>query len=166
MSIIIRSLRLFDKYFEEVLCFIGLSLVAICVFLQFLTRFLFGSGMAWPEEVAVYGMVWAMYLGGCLGVREKGHMRILIGVQRLPRRMSIAVMIFADLAWFAFCIFMTVVGIEYIGLLIDQPMISPVLGVDQSWPQSIIPFGFGLMGFRILQQYILWFKDGCTNFPT
>jgi len=166
MTIILKSLRLLDKYFEEVVCSIGLSLIATCVFLQFITRFIFGSGMAWPEEVAVYGMVWAMYLGGCMCVREKGHMRILIVVRRLPRRLSIAAIVFADLAWFAFCIFMTVVGIEYIGLLIDQPMISPALGVDQRWPQSIIPFGFGFMAFRILQHYILWFKDGCPGFPS
>jgi len=165
MSLIIKGLRLLDKYFEEVVCSIGLSLIATCVFLQFMTRCFFGSAMAWPEEIAAYSMAWAMYLGGCMSVREKGHMRILIGVRRLPRKLGIGVIMFADLAWFAFCIFMTVVGIEYIGLLIDQPMISPALGVDQRWPQSIIPFGFGLMALRLLQHYILWFKDGCPGLP-
>lgn len=165
MNVIIKGLRLFDKYFEEVVCAIGLSTIATCVFLQFVTRCFMGSAMAWPEEVAAYGMAWSMYIGGCMCVREKGHMRILVGVRRLPRRLGVPVILFADLAWFGFCIFMVVVGADYISLLIDQPMISPALGIDQRWPQSIIPFGFGLMAFRIIQHYLLWFKDDCPGLP-
>lgn len=163
--IIIKSLHLLDKYFEEVVCAIGLSLIATCVFLQFVTRFFFGSAMAWPEEVSAYAMAWSMYIGACMCVREKGHMRVLLGVKRLPRRLGIPVIMFADLLWFGFCVFMVFIGADYISLLIDQPMISPALGVDQRWPQSIIPFGFGLMAFRIIQHYILWFKGGCSDLP-
>lgn len=158
-------LQLVDEYFEEVVCAIGLSLIAICVFLQFGTRFLFGSGLAWPEEVAVYGMVFSMYIGACLCVREKAHMRILLLVQRLPHRLSIATIMLADFIWVLFNIFMVFVGIDYIKLLIDQPMLSPALGIDQSWPQSIIPFAFALMSFRIIQHYVLWFKGGCQGSP-
>lgn len=165
MQKILYGLRLLDKYFEEVICAIGLSLIAICVFLQFATRFVFGSGIAWPEEVAVYAMVWSMYIGACMCVREKAHMRILLGVQRLPTRMGLAVIIFADFIWLAFNIFMIFVGMDYIFLLIDQPMLSPALGIDQTWPQSIIPFAFALMSFRIIQHYILWFRSGCQGFP-
>ena len=102
MNHIISAIKWLDCYFEEVICAISLSAVAICVFLQFSIRALFGSALAWPEEVAIYGMVWAMYMGACMCVREKAHMRILLGVRALPYRWSVAVIVFADLTWLLF----------------------------------------------------------------
>lgn len=154
-----------DVYLEEVICAISLSAVALCVFAQFVVRCVFGSAMAWPEEVAIYGMVWAMYMGASMCVREKAHMRILLAVKALPYKMSVAVIVFADFTWLVFNLFMVVIGIEYIELLVEQPMISPALGIDQRWPQSIIPIGFGLMAFRIIEHYYYWFKEGCPDFP-
>lgn len=159
------ALKWLDTYFEETICAISLSLVALCVFLQFVVRCLFGSAMAWSEEVAIYGMVWAMYMGASMCVREKAHMRILLGVRALPYKLSVAVIVFADAAWLVFNLFMVVIGADYVKLLVDQPMISPALGIDQAWPQSVIPFGFALMAFRIIEHYYDWFKGGCQDFP-
>lgn len=154
-----------DAYIEEIICAISLSAVAVCVFTQFIVRCFFGSALAWPEEIAIYGMVWAMYMGASMCVREKAHMRILIGVKALPPKASMAVIIFADFTWLIFNFFMVFIGIDYIKLLIEQPIISPALGVSQYWAQSIIPIGFGLMAFRIIEHYYFWIKNGCSEFP-
>ena len=165
METISKAIKWLDTYFEEVICSIGIATVATCVFLQFAVRFFFGTGLAWTEELAVYGMVWSMYIGACMCVRAKAQMRILILVQRLPRVLSLSMVILADFIWFGFNIFMVFVGVDYVALLIEQPMISPSLGIDQSLPHIIIPFAFGLMSFRIIQFYVQWIKDGCQDLP-
>ena len=159
-----RILRWLDTYFEECVCALAISLIALCVFLQFLTRCVFGSALAWPEEVAIYGMVVAMYIGACMCVREKAHMRILVAIKKLPRTLCISILLLADTLWFFFNLFMVYIGIQYVELLIEQPAVSPALGINQQWPYMIIPFSFALMAFRIVQHYILWFKDGMPDF--
>ncbi len=165
MQLIINALKFIDKNFEEVICFIGVSLVAICVFLQFMIRLVSGSALSWPEELAIYGMAWSMYIGACLCVRNKGHMRILLLVKKLPRKLGLSLLIFGDILWFSFCIFMMFVGIDYISLLLEQVQISPALEINQAYPQSVIPIAFGLMALRIIQLYYSWFKDGCPDYP-
>ncbi len=160
-----KALKFVDTHFEEVLCFIGISCIAICVFLQFMIRLTLGSALAWPEEIAIYGMAWSMFLGACLCVRQKAHMRILLLIKKLPRKIGLSLLVFGDILWFFFCIFMCLVGVEYIKQLLEYTMISPSLEIDQAYPQSIIPFAFGLMAFRILQLYYTWFREGCPDLP-
>ena len=165
MGKVMSVLRWCDKYVEEIISSVCIATIATCVFLQFAIRFFTGAALAWPEELAIYAMAWAMYIGGSMSVREKGHMRILVGIQHLPRKLAISILMIGDFIWFIFNIFMVFVGIDYIKLLIDQPMISPALHIDQVYPQSIIAIGFGMMAFRLLQHYIIWFKDGCPGLP-
>ncbi len=165
MEIISKILKWLDVYFEEVVCAIGIAAVALGVFLQFAVRFIFGTGIAWAEEVAVYGMIWSMYIGAAMCVHAKGQMRILIVVQRLPHYFGLAIVLLADAIWLGFNIFMVIVGADYVALLIEQPMISPSLGIDQSIPHIVIPFAFALMSFRMLQFYYRWIKQGCKQLP-
>ncbi len=161
----VSIIQLIDDRFEEIICAISFSMVAICVFLQFCVRAFFGSAMAWPEELAIYGMAWGVYMGSSMCVREKAHLRILLVVNSLPRKLAISVIGFGDLCWLIFNLFMVVVGFDYIGLLWEQEFISPALSIDQKWPQSIIVIGYLMMSFRIIQHYILWIKNGCPELP-
>ena len=65
-----------DRYFEDVLCTISLAVVAGSVMIQVILRFVFTSASAWAEETAVFGMIFAVYLGASLAVRERAHIRI------------------------------------------------------------------------------------------
>lgn len=161
----VKIIHFLDAYFEEIICAVGILTVATCVFLQFAVRFLFGSGLAWPEELAVYGMVWSMFIGASMCVRSQMQMRILVFVQRFPRKIALALIMLADTIWFCFNIFMVVVGGEYVILMFEFPMLSPALGVSQAWPHLVIPLAFGLMSFRIIQHYVIWFKNGCQDYP-
>lgn len=155
-----------DKRFEEVICMFAIALMASCTFLQFASRSFFGKSFAWPEELAIYCMAWAVYMGAAMCVRERGHLRIMIAVTKLPGHLPTVVVIFGDTLWLSFNLFMVFHGYEYIQLLWDQLYISPALHIDQKWPQMIVPIGFLLMSMRIIQSYYLWFKNGCQNFPT
>ena len=59
-----------DRYFEEVLCTLFLCIVVGSVLMQVVLRFFFHSAAAWAEETAVYGMIFAVYLGATMAVRE------------------------------------------------------------------------------------------------
>ena len=162
---IVSIITSIDSKFEEYVCYLAISATAISVFLQVCVRVLFGTALAWCEEIAVYGMAWGVYMGASLCVRERAHIRILLGVRALPKIYGTALLIFGDCLWAAFNLFMVFYGYQYIELLWEQTYISPALEIDQKWPQAIIPLGFALMTFRMVQFYYRWWRSGAQGLP-
>ncbi|WP_372922160.1 TRAP transporter small permease [Roseovarius sp.] len=154
-----------DRYFEEVICTICLAVVVGSVLLQVILRYFFSTAAAWAEETAVYGMIFAVYLGATMAVRERAHLRITMLVRRLPRSLQIAAVVLADALWAGFVIFMIVQTTIYTQLLFNVTYMTPGLGIEQRWVQMIIPMAFTLMLFRILQVYWRWGRDGWKDLP-
>ena len=160
-----RGLQLVERHFEETLSCLGLSVVAVCVFLQVIMRYGFNSALQWSEEVAAIAMVWAVYMGAVLCVRERFHIRIMAGVMLLPTRAAIAVVILADAIWLGFSFFMVIISIDYLGVLWNYTSTTPRLGIDEFYPQSIVFIGYALMIIRLIQLYALWWRGGRRGIP-
>lgn len=159
------AVRWLDRHFEEMVCCTCLALIAIAVFAQVVARYVFQVALHWTEETAAICMVWAVYMGASLCVRERFHIRILVVVQALPKGFGQSVTIVADLVWAAFCLFMMLVSWRYLTVLWRFPEISPSLGINQFYPQTILVFGYGMMLFRLMQTYVGWWRDGCSIPP-
>lgn len=157
--------RVFEQRFEEACSCFCLSVMASCVFAQVVARYVFDTAITWTEELSGFAMVWAVYMGASLAVRERFHIRIVIGVVSLPRPLAVAVIILSDLCWMAFNIFMIWYGIEYLIVLWERVYISPSLHIDQKWPQMIVALGYTLMAVRLTQVYVLWIRDGRRELP-
>lgn len=154
-----------DRYFEEVLCTFFLCVIVGSVLLQVFLRFFFHTAAVWAEETAVYGMIFAIYLGATMAVRDRAHIRITLLVSRLPRPLQICSIVSADALWVAFVIFMIVQTSTYTQLLFNVTYQTPGLGIEQRWVQMFIPILFGLMLFRIIQVYWRWRADAYKGLP-
>ena len=159
------ALKWLERHFEELVCCLCLVIIAVCVFAQVISRYVFSSALQWTEEVAAMAMVWAVYTGAALCVRERFHIRILVGVKALPQKMGRVVIFMADLLWAFFCVFMIKVGWDYLLVAWKFPTISPSLGINQFYPQTILVIGYALMLVRLIQQYIAWMRDGGHGLP-
>jgi len=160
-----RVARWLERHFEETICCFALSAVAALVFLQVLMRYVFGTALQWSEELAAIGMVWAVYMGASLCVRERFHIRIMAGVMALPLTLGRAVVFVADGLCILFSIFMLVVGVEYLSVLAQYTSRTPRLGIDEFWPQSIIVIGYALITARLVQVYVIWWREGRRGLP-
>ena len=154
-----------DQYFEEVLCTLFLSVVVGSVLMQVVQRFVFDSAAAWAEETAVYGMIFSVYLGASMAVRDRAHIRITLLVSRLRRPLQVFSIVLADVLWFCFVVFMVVQTLVYTKLLFNVTYQTPGLGIEQRWVQMFIPMLFCLMLFRILQVYWRWKNDNFRGLP-
>lgn len=158
-------LKKLDKYFEEAICTFCLCVVFGSVLMQVVLRIFFSSAAVWAEEAAVYGMIFAVYFGACMAVRDRGHIRITLVVNRLPRRWQVASVVLADLLWAGFIVFMVVQTVTYSQLLFNVTYQTPGLGIEQRWVQVVIPIAFSLMLFRILQVYWCWGTNHWKGLP-
>ena len=117
-----------DRHFEEAIACTALVVIAACVILQVISRFLLATPLLWTEEVAAIGMAWAVYMGAALCVRERFHIRIFAGVFLLPRGLARWIIVLADALWLAFLVLMAVVTVSYLGLLWDADQPDPGAG--------------------------------------
>jgi len=136
--------------------------MSLLVVLQVLVRYLFDAPMSWSVVIAVYCMVWSVYLAAAWAVRERAHIRVMNFLHLFPRKIQVILICLSDLIWLACSAFIFWQGLLLDLSLWDSKFESPVLGVDQKWPYMIIAVGFGLMIFRQLQVYYDWFRHGIS----
>jgi TRAP-type C4-dicarboxylate transport system permease small subunit len=142
------------------------AMIAACVCLQVFSRYVLHIGLVWTEDVAMFAMTWAVYFGAAMAVHEKFHVRMMAAVMVLPYRAAWLITFLSDLVFAAFLIFMMVYGWEYLALLWRQQSIVASLNMDAKWFQTIIVLGNGLMLFRLIEAYWLWWRGDRTGFPT
>jgi TRAP-type C4-dicarboxylate transport system permease small subunit len=159
------GIRWLERNFEELIACSAIVIISVSVFAQVLARYVFEIALHWTEEVASMSMAWAVYMGASLCVRERFHIRILVAVKSLPERFGRIVIFVADLSWAFFCLFMLRVGWDYLGVMWKFPTISPSLGINQFYPQTVLVIGYGLMLIRLLQTYVAWYRDGHEGLP-
>ena len=150
---------------EEILAGIALVIVACCVFAQVVSRYVFGTAITWTEELAGFAMVWAVQLGSSYAIRERFHIRITLTAMLLPHALALPLFMLGDVLWMGFNLFMVWQGWEYLLVLWQRTYISPSLGIEQKWPQSIVLIGYVLMSLRVAEIYVQWIKCGYRGLP-
>lgn len=159
------GLKWLERHLEELIACSALVIIAVSVFFQVIARYVFEIALHWTEEVAAVSMAWAVYMGASLCVRERFHIRIFVVVKALPEGVDRFVIFIADFAWAFFCLLMLRVSWDYLGVLWKFPTISPSLGINQFYPQTILFVGYGLILARLLQTYVQWYRRGREGLP-
>ena len=154
-----------ESKFEEIFACFALVIISLCVIFQVISRYVFNFGITWTEELAGFAMPWAIYMGAALGVRERFHIRILVGVRSLPMMTQYLIIFAGDFLWLAFNIFMIKYGIDYLKIMWEFPVISQTLSISNFWPETIVVIAYSLMLLRLVQIYVKWFRDGRNGLP-
>jgi len=161
-----QSLSIAGRPFEEWAACLLVAIIAICVCLQVFSRYVLNMGLVWTEDVAMFAMTWAVYFGAAMAVHEKFHVRMMAAVMVLPYRLAWGITFLSDLVWAAFLVFMMVYGWEYLELLWRQQTVIASMNIDAKWFQTIIVIGNGLMLYRLIEAYLMWWRGDRRGFPT
>lgn len=159
------ALLALDRRLEEVVSGACLCVTAACVMLQVVLRYAFSAAAPWAEEVAVYAMIGSIYFGACLAARERAHIRVAFVYDLLPPRLRLATVVLADILWVLFLFLVLSQSVVFVKLLFETVHVSPGLGIEQRWPQSVVPLCFALMIVRVLQVYWRWVRGGAEGLP-
>lgn len=150
---------------EDVLSRLLIALIAIIVFVQVISRYVFSRAITWSEELSTIAMVWAVYLGAAIAIRKRFHIRILVLVRLMSRPMAVATVIIGDILFLVFCAIMLRFGYEYLSLLWMRESLSPALRVNQIYPHSIIFIAYALIVLHSIAAYVDWWRSGFKGLP-
>ena len=65
-----------EHYPEDWIAFVIFWSLAFIVFLQFFTRYVLNDSLAWTEEIARYGLMWVVFIGGIMVTRRNTHIAV------------------------------------------------------------------------------------------
>jgi TRAP-type C4-dicarboxylate transport system permease small subunit len=136
-----------ERYPEDWLAFVLFWSLAFIVFLQFFTRYILNDSLAWTEEIARYGLMWVVFVGGAMVTRRNTHIAVeLLSNVMKPgpaRQVLLALVDVVKLGFLAFLAYVSLTIIERMGI---QRM--TVFDLSMSWVYAGVSFGCFLMLFR------------------
>ncbi|MFZ7101186.1 MAG: TRAP transporter small permease [Peptococcaceae bacterium] len=148
-----KKVSWFIKNFEEVFCVIFMLVMIISLLMQVFFRYVIGKSLPWTEEISRYGFVFLVYFATVLSAKNKTHIRVTAQFKPLKAKLRRKVLLLSDCVWLVFNCVVVYKGFEVFVSMGKNKQISPVLGWDMKYIFLIVPIGFLLMTFRILQNY-------------
>jgi TRAP-type C4-dicarboxylate transport system permease small subunit len=77
--------------------------LAFIVFLQFFTRYFMNDSLSWTEEIARYGLMWVVFIGGAVVTRKNSHIAVeLLSNVMKPSPARTVLLAFVDLVKLGF----------------------------------------------------------------
>jgi len=127
--------------------------MALLVFVNVVSRYVFNYSIIWVEELTQYQMIWIAYLGAGLAFREGRHVAVDTIQDLLPARLRRFVRILIWFAIAAFLVTLTILGFQIAAFTWNQE--TPVMNIPTGIPYLAIPIGAAVF----LLHVILFWRD-------
>src|SRR6266704_6843986 len=108
--------------FEDWVALAIFWIMALCVFLQFFTRYVLNDSYAWTEEIATYCLIGVVFIGSAMCVRLSRHIQVDLIFRYLPHLPARALSTVIDLIRIAFFGYATKLAWVYIQIIGDESM--------------------------------------------
>jgi TRAP-type transport system small permease protein len=139
-----------EHYPEDWLAFVIFWSLAFIVFLQFFTRYVLNDSLSWTEEIARYGLMWVVFIGGAMVTRRNTHIAVeLLSNVMKPGRLRATLLAFVDFVKLAFLCLLAFVSWTITERMHLQRM--TVFDLPMSYVYGGVAFGCFLMLIRQAQ---------------
>lgn len=154
-----KKIGLLLDYAEEIVASSFLIFTSFLVFIQVIFRYQFNYSIYWSEEVSRYLIVWFIFIGSSMAVREKAHVTVDVLTNYLPPKGKNVCLVLANLISLAFCAIIMYSGNRMIANSIRFNSVSAALEMPLMYPYAAIPVGMGLMFIRYFQDFYVNVKQ-------
>ncbi|MCL2123922.1 MAG: TRAP transporter small permease [Desulfovibrionaceae bacterium] len=153
-------LKQFYDNFEEAFCAVCMAAMVTCLTLQVGIRIVSGSALAWTEELSRYAFLWTVYIAAAFIAKRNAHVRITAQFLPMPLWTRFIFRLIADVIWVFFLLYIAWQSWLSIETSLEFPEVSPTLHVTKAYVEMIIPAGFILMSWRIVEDYLKRLRGG------
>ncbi|WP_084783221.1 TRAP transporter small permease [Bacillus dakarensis] len=153
-------IRNIDRYSEKLIIALFMITMTVLIFLQVVSRYVFGDSITWTEELSRYLFIWLIFLTIGVGFKENKHISIDIVLDLLPKilqkliRQITYLLVFVVAALFVWEGYVLVMQMQMFG------QTSANLRLPMWWVYLSLPVGFFLSTIRLIQASInLWMHN-------
>jgi TRAP-type C4-dicarboxylate transport system permease small subunit len=126
--------------------------MAVCVFLQFFTRYALNDSLAWTEEIAANCLVIVVFMGSVMCVRMGRHIAVDLLYNFLPRKPGRVLEVAVDVISIGFYGYMSWLMWRYIGIVGSERMVT--VDLPRGFVFYTVFVAFVLMTLRALQNFV------------
>ena len=143
----------------------GAMLAAVCILgANVFLRYVFLAPIAWAEELAIRLIIWMVFVGASILVRQHGHLAIDLLPRMLPARGRALLTVFVWCVSGCFFAWLFVLSSQHTYRTYSSGQILPMLQAPIWLSYLAIPAGSVLMMFRTGQHIVRFFRYG-TDLP-
>ncbi|MDS9466098.1 TRAP transporter small permease [Paracoccus sp. MBLB3053] len=126
--------------------------MALCVFLQFFTRYALNNSLTWTEEIAANCLVIVVFMGAVMCVRMCRHIVVDLLYNFMPRGMRRGFEIVVDVVGIGFFAYMSWLMWRYIDVVGNERMVT--VDLPRGFVFYTVFLAFVLMALRALQNFV------------
>ncbi len=128
-------------------------LIVLCVMTaQVFFRYVLNSSLHWSEELSIWTMIWMVFIGSVVVMRNWEHVFIPTAILLLPRRLQPPVIIISKIAVLVFLTVLLIYGIDVFTGTANA--FSFNVGVSTKWAKLSIPVCAALMMLVVIAQIL------------
>lgn len=119
-----------------------------------IARYIFNRPIGWSEEIAVYLMVWAVFLGAAYTLKEDAHIGVDILITKAPVRVRRALLLFHCLAGILLMSILLYHGIGMVALTLKMGSRSIAIDFPLVLTHMAVPVGSAILILQFISKLI------------
>jgi TRAP-type C4-dicarboxylate transport system permease small subunit len=133
----------------EVATNLFMVILFVIVNLGVFSRYLFNAPFIWTEELALFVLVWMVFLAGSLTIRRWENVRVTYFIEKLPRGVRVAIECVSKLLVLSFLVFVLILSARIIPQ-VGPTEVAPALNISMLFPQMGLVVGLVLMTVQMV----------------
>lgn len=144
--------KLSDAVFavERVLVVILMAVMLVSIFTQVVFRYVFNHPLSWPEELAIYTLIWVTFIGGSMGIKRQQAAAVAFLFERLTPGVRKVVLYIGWALIAVFAVFLVILSVRWLSMPSMFMQKSPSLGFPMFYPYLAVIIGFTGMSIHAL----------------
>jgi TRAP-type C4-dicarboxylate transport system permease small subunit len=130
------------------------GLMTLIVVYAVVARYIFNSPVGWSEEIAVYLMIWVVFLGAAYALKEDAHIGVDVLISRLSPAKKRAMLLMHCLVGITFMSILLVQGIDMVIFTIKMDSHSIAIGFPLVLAHLAVPVGSAILILQFINKLV------------
>jgi TRAP-type C4-dicarboxylate transport system permease small subunit len=145
------------EWIENTIAVISMTAVSLIIFGQVVSRYGFNYTPIWSEELSRFLIVWSIFIGVSIGVRNNQHIGVDAIIRFLPHRLKVASEVLLNLIGVIVLAVLIFNSIEFIQHTMEFEQLSPAMRIPMYIPYIAMPVGLSLSIIHFIHNIVKLF---------
>jgi len=147
------------EWIENSIAVVSMATVSLLVFGQVVSRYGFNYTPVWSEELSRFLVVWSIFIGVAIGVRNNQHIGVDALLRFLPHRLLLASEVLLNLIGVVVIGILVYTSIDFIQQTMEYGQLSPAMRIPMYIPYIAMPVGLSLSIVHFIHNIVKLFTN-------